>query len=521
MSLTPYWSAEDIELHLGDCLAVLAGMEAESVDAVICDPPYGLSELPTATVMQAIGAWMSGDRAHVPGGRGFMGSEWDRFVPPPAAWDECMRVLKPGGWLLAFAGTRTADLMTLAIRMAGFEIRDSIHWITSSGFPKGHNVSRAIDREAGAQREVISEGATVRRMIPGADQNRTGSWIKDNGREFTPAVTAPATPEAAEWEGWDVALKPAHEPIIVARKKLAGTVAQNVLAYGTGALNIDATRVGAGQDYRDKCASVVGLDSNRNGDAYREWTGTRADSAHAAGRWPSNVLFTHSASCQLAGTRIMRGDGRAGQKPGQRDGGFFDIGAATGEAAPNGPMYGDAEQEVWNCAENCPVAELDRQSAGTRASKPSKTGSSGSDGGSVYGNGDGLPRDYPVISRDDAGGASRFFRQFSYSPGEVEECLPVFRYEAKAGARERPRLPDGTAWPTVKPLELMRWLARLVTPPRGLILDPFCGTGTTAHAAIAEGFRCTLIEQDPVAAELAKVRLTKPIQPGLFGLEAM
>ncbi len=505
MSVVPYWSDPDVDLYLGDCLNVLAGMEAESFDAVVTDAPYGLAELPLGTVLKALAAWMGGDRAHVPDGRGFMGSEWDRFVPPPAAWDECYRVLKPGGWLLTFAGTRTADLMTLSIRMAGFEIRDSIHWITGSGFPKGHDVARAIDREAGAVREVVAAGAPLKRMIPGADQNRTGSWIKDNGREFVPTATIPATPEATEWDGWDVALKPAHEPIIVARKPLAGTIAQNVLAYGTGALNIDATRTRAGQDYRDKCASVVGLDSNRNGDAYGEWAGVREDSASDAGRWPPNVLFTHSASCKPAGTRVIRGDNRKHAERGHRESGFFDIGTDPGDSTPNGPLYGDTVTEAWSCAEGCPVAELDRQTAGTRASKPSKTGSSGDPNGSVYGNGAGLPRDYEAISRDDAGGASRFF--------------PVFRYEPKASSSERPRLPDGTAHNTVKPVSLMSWLCRLVSRPGALILDPFGGSGATAEACVREGRHCVLIERERKYAELIKVRLSKPIQPGMFDID--
>lgn len=196
---------------------------------------------------------------------------------------------------------------------------------------------------------------------------------------------------------------------------------------------------------------LTGLDDGRG--VYGR--GTRRPHGNPEGRWPTNVVFTHSATCE-----------------------------------EDGP-----------CAGDCPVHELDRQTAGTRASKPSKTGSAGADRDGVYGGGKGLPRDYTPISRADDGGASRFY--------------PTFRYEPKASASERPRLPDGTAWPTVKPLGLMRWLVRLITPPGGVVLDPFGGTGTTAEACLAEGFECVLIEQDPTAVELIKARLSKAIQPAL------
>jgi len=215
-------------------------------------------------------------------------------------------------------------------------------------------------------------------------------------------------------------------------------VAANVLTHGTGALNIDACRIGAGQDYRDKCASVVGLASNRNGDAYGEWTGECADSANDAGRWPPNVLLSGAAAVEMdrqSGASISRvGRPRASARPGDGYG-----------MTHTGAEYGDE------------------------------------------------------------GGASRFF--------------PVFRYEAKADAASRPRLPDGTAWPTVKPVPLMRWLVRLVTPPGGVVGDFFCGTGTTGEAAIIEGFDAILLDKDPQAIALTRARLAKPIQPLMFGTD--
>jgi len=449
--VTPYWSDGDVSLYLGDCMEVLAEMPGASVDAVVTDPPYGLE---------------------------FMGREWDSFKPSGArlrtradartnpavgasvvttpesyiagqpfqswceAWAaECLRVLKPGGHLLAFGGTRTYHRLACGIEDAGFEVRDSMHWIYGSGFPKSLDVSKAIDKAAGAEREVIGR-RTDRAATP------TQAWpVKffagDHSGEYdASAITAPATDDAARWEGWGTALKPAHEPVIVARKPLAGTVAGNVQEHGTGALNIDGCRVAGPKPtpFGSPRKSAGGI-MNGTGEPREQ------SEAHAAGRWPPNVLLGPDAA-----------------------------------------------------------AELDRQRSGTRAAKPSRTGGAGrASGNGIYASGEGLPRDYECISRDDSGGASRFF--------------PVFRYEAKAASSERPRGGDGTAHPTVKPVSLMAWLIRLVTPPGGTVLDPFAGSGTTAEAAVVERRRCILIERDPAYAGLIMTRMRRPMQPGMFDLE--
>lgn len=189
------YQAPGVQVYAGDCLDVLRTFGDASIDAIATDPPYEL---------------------------GFMGKHWDGtgIAYSVELWTECLRVLKPGGHLLSFGGSRTWHRMACAIEDAGFELRDSIAWLYGSGFPKSLDVSKAIDKAAGATREVVSEGAPVKRMIPGADQNRTGSWIKDNGREYVPQSTAPATEDAARWEGWGTALKPAHEPVVWAVKPL-------------------------------------------------------------------------------------------------------------------------------------------------------------------------------------------------------------------------------------------------------------------------------------------------------------
>jgi len=504
-----YYEDDTVQLHLGDCLDVLPTLPDASVDAVVCDPPYEL---------------------------GFMGKAWDAsgIAYNVDLWRQCWRILKPGGHLLAFGGTRTYHRMTVAIEDAGFEIRDSLHWIYGSGFPKGQDIAKSIDRrrddhaevlrvtawlkaardaagwstkqidalfgfngmashwtattnkaasvptpeqwdrlreqlgfddteilplvaelnarrgtlgESWAQREVIGQGFRVRRE---SDVQLAGL----SGGAYD--LTEPASEAARQWKGWNTALKPAHEPIVLARKSTGfDTTVANVLRHGTGALNIDGCRTAAGQDYRNKCASVVGLDSNRNGDAYGEWTGTREDSAHAAGRWPTNILLGHGADCA--------------------DGG--------------------------DCQPGCPVAEMDRQSGVTRSSGGSGS-LSGRPGQSVYGSFD-QSAGANAGGLGDSGGASRFF--------------PVFRYEAKAPASERPRLADGTAHTTVKPLALMRWLVRLVTPPGGTVLDPFAGSGATLEACRLESLQSIGIEKEPAHAELCRIRLNKPYMTDLFG----
>ena len=248
-------------IHHGDCLDVLRGVESASVDSIVTDPPYGLS---------------------------FMGKRWDYDVPSVEIWAECLRVLKPGGHLLAFAGTRTQHRMAVRIEDAGFEIRDMIAWVYGSGFPKSLDVSKAIDKAAGAT--PIDTG------IPSARHN-SHSRGSENSVGFqggVPNITAPATDAARQWQGWGTALKPALEPITVARKPLAGTVAENVLAHGTGAINVDGCRVEGGErpliemDRRPMGANTYA------GAIDGSTTGSRAGGTTTAGRWPANLIHDGS-----------------------------------------------------------------------------------------------------------------------------------------------------------------------------------------------------------------------------------
>ena len=273
----------------GDCLEELKKLDDNSVDAVITDPPYGLSNTKPAQVVDVLKAWVTGDTVSVPAKRGgFMGKDWDSFVPPPAVWEECMRVLKPGGHMAVFAGSRTQDLMGLSIRLAGFEIRDTLGWVYGSGFPKSHNIGKAIDKAAGAEREkVAATGGLTNYAVMNDD-----GWSKIGQANPVMDGLTPATPEAARWDGWGTALKPAIEPIILARKPLDGTVANNVLAHGVGGLNIDACRVGTDVTITKR---PVG---KSDGKVYGKFNGGE-DSENPAGRFPANVLLDEHAAKEM------------------------------------------------------------------------------------------------------------------------------------------------------------------------------------------------------------------------------
>lgn len=417
-----------IEVRQGESTAVLAALAPDSIDAVVTDPPYELA---------------------------FMGKRWDSsgVAYDETMWAQVLRVLKPGGHLLAFGGTRTYHRMVCAIENVGFEVRDQVDWIYGQGFPKSQNVSKAIDKAAGATREVTGGYMHTGSRSSGIVGNDTGHvWHSE---------TAPATDGAQQWDGWGTALKPAHEPIVVARKPLSErTVAANVLTWGTGAINVDGCRVQTGE-------------------------------ATASGRWPANIVLTHSPECVQVGTRKVK-TGTAFEPAAGRGmqrtiyGATKNLGRVEGYADGNGTET----VEAWECVDGCPVAEMDAQSGNCRSSGNYNRGSvkQGVKDGAAS-----IPINGNTGSTfTDSGGASRFF--------------PIFRYQAKANNRERPQVGD-IRHPTVKPLELMRWLVRLVTPPDGTVLDPFCGTGTTLEAAHLEGFSALGVDSDPDAILLTRERL--------------
>lgn len=324
-----------------DCFEALKELADNSIDAVVSDPPYGLGRCSAAEVAECMSAWAKGE-TWTPKGAGFMGKAWDAWVPPPELWREVLRVLKPGGHGLIFAGSRTQDLMGMSLRLAGFEMRDVVQWLYGEGFPKSHNIGKATQDE--------------------------------------------------QWDGWGTALKPAYEPALLVRKPLGGTVAQNTVMYGCGGINIDASRI----ETDDNLARINKIDNGifgwgngAGGQALRVLNGLPQQ-----GRFPSNVLIDQATAEQL---------------------------------------------------------------------------------------------DYQ------AGSVSRFFY-----------CAKASKSEREAGLSSGERV---NIHPTVKPIDLMRYLARLITPPHGIVLDPFMGSGSTGCACALEGFDFIGIEREPDYFEIAQRRI--------------
>jgi site-specific DNA-methyltransferase (adenine-specific) len=482
----------------GNSLDLLPTLADNSIDAIVTDPPYGLGNPDPDYIIKAIQLWASGDRAHIPEGKGFMGKSWDSFVPPPAIWDECLRVLKPGGHLLAFAGTRTYDLMGISIRMAGFEIRDSIGWVYGSGFPKSLDVSKAIDKAAGAEREVIGtqklggNAAQTTKEKGGTYASNTDSVGVE---PIQVKITAPSTPEAKQWQGWGTALKPALEPIVVARKPLIGTVAENVLTHGTGGLNIDGSRIThSSSDDLAKHSKGVQTIKNRGGVMADSWKNSSdlsgASDVSAQGRWPANLILSHAESCQPTGKTIKSKTGA-----GKRTATFGTQDTQSGGDGSGGWSGYEYETEVYECVEGCPVKTLDEQSGerggSGKASGQSLTGISLSNSRGQF-NG---VSETPFYG--DTGGASRFFYVAKASKrdrNEGLEDLPEVKAGSMSGGDEtREGRPTNQPMrqnfhPTVKPTALMQYLVKLITPPGGTVLDPFTGSGSTGKAAILEGF---------------------------------
>ena len=339
--------ATEIRIVNGDCLEVLRDMPDSSVDSIVTDPPYGLSNTKPQQVADVLKAWVAGDTETVPTKRGgFMGADWDSFVPPPAVWEECMRVLKPGGHMAVFAGARTQDLMGLSIRLAGFEIRDTLGWVYGSGFPKSMDVSKAIDKAAGAEREVVGKYLRPDNGKPHGDfrsDNDRSAYQSFDMCDDTRSVTAPATPEAKQWDGWGTALKPAIEPIILARKPLVGTVASNVLAHGVGGLNIDACRVPHGDEVdmqAQQRQQSDGGDSTTGAFGAGGLIGSPIPMYKPGGRFPANVLLDEHAAAEMdeqSGVLRARGNvtptagggGMYGHKVTEVDHGKGDSGGAS------------------------------------------------------------------------------------------------------------------------------------------------------------------------------------------------
>lgn len=438
-----------LEIRHGDCLDVLAiaARAGERYHSVVTDPPYHLT-----SIGKRFGKEGSAPAQHGRDGscarlsKGFMQATWDGgdVAFRPETWARVWDVMYPGAHMVVFGGTRTFHRMAVAIEDAGFEIRDTLLWLYGTGFPKSHDVSMGIDKYFGKPGTVDPKGNPVARMIPGADQAKEG-WAKTNGRVYQPGEYQPAHERAAAWTGWGTALKPAHEPILLVRKPLEGTVARNVLAHGVGGLNIDGCRVESDSPPVPWSAPRGGIwstDPDAKGDLV----------VTGAGRWPPNIL--HDGSPE-----VLEAFGRFGDRPGQ-----------LAAARNDGGMLAES------------VALGDKRAKSNRPEP-----------------------------RGDAGTAARFFPSLGFSDEDTR-----FHYSGKANKAER----MGSLHPTVKPIALLRWLTRLITPPGGRILDPFAGTGTTGAAARAEGFGFTGIEMTDEYVEDCLRRLPEAtVDRGPWGLD--
>ena len=486
----------------------MATMAENSIDSIVTDPPYEL---------------------------GFMGKSWDSsgIAFNVEVWQEALRVLKPGGHLLAFSGSRTYHRMAVAIEDAGFEIRDQIMWIYGSGFPKSHNVSKGIDKNNGEANRLLkfttwmrTTGLKAKELDEVTQTNMGGHYLTTASQPAIPTValwakirpliadvpewvdelvdrieaerevigtktagmgsgetfgmlqsegsnalaskeidiTAPATPAAKQWDGWGTALKPAHEPIVVARKPLIGTVANNVLTFGTGGLNIDGARVVTDDSFGGGAKGTSGFAAGYDADGWVPGS--------SLGRWPANVihdgsnevveLFPQSNSSAPSATATY-GTSRDGRENSTYGKGLY-------SATPNRPPIGDSGSAArfFYCA---------------KASKKDRN--------------EGLAN----LESKSAGFSTRYCLECGKNVPQAGSC------GCNAGIEMRPPNAQQNHHPTVKPTSLMQYLVRLVTPPNGIVLDPFLGSGSTGKAAMYEGFNFVGIELTPEYLPIAKARI--------------
>jgi DNA modification methylase len=418
-----------MRIELGDCLEVLKTIPDNSVSSVICDPPYGLS---------------------------FMNKTWDYDVPSVEIWKECLRVLKPGGHLLAFSGSRTYHRMAVRIEDAGFEIRDQIMWVYGSGFPKSHNIGKAVDKLQGNDREVVGERI--------ADDITGGNFVTSK-----PDKMIEITKGTSEWEGWGTALKPSHEPIVMARKPLSEkTVAENVLRWGTGGINIDDSRIGTeqiksnGYYNQDNDTTIPFGISKKNKEQFDGDTHT--------GRWPANIIFDEEAGQVLdQQSGIKNGNGEVKIQKIKKYGGSS-FGLTDGRKTL--PQFNEVERPQYN----------------------------------------------------DKGGASRFFYCPKASKKDRDEGLDIFddKIGGSMNGTYTGSLLTGSGnvrnnlmknnHPTVKPTALMEYLIKLVTPKGGTVLDCFLGSGSTGKAAVRNGFDFIGIERDEEYIKIAEARIKNELK---------
>lgn len=485
-----------ITLLKGDCLEKLKELKDNSVDSVVTDPPYEI---------------------------GFMGKGWDDsgIANNPELWKEVLRVLKPGGHLLSFSHSRTYHRQAVAVEDAGFEIRDQIMWIYGSGFPKSHNIGKAVDKIQGNEREVVGVSDNTRDRN-NHEYNSVGNFGSNEIIE---------TKGNSPYEGWGTALKPSHEPIVMARKPFKGNVANNVLEWGVGGINVDGCRVGT-----EKVSTHSnGKGSTGDNGIYGTY-GNQQGSEDREGRFPANIIF--ECTCDTTHTKPAP---KSGHWPKGKTKGFGEFGG--GESSYEGVGPKEEGDMVIHTNPNCPCYILDQQSGTTKSSKRGAHNNKKTEHTNTYTPPQAMYSDENTYG--DSGGASRFFYCPKASKKDRNEGMP----EQVPQFTGRPRREDGSViykethpeeWaevmktkprkektslaaseeilqpttkgtmnthPTVKPTDLMAYLIRLITPKGGLVLDPFMGSGSTGKAAVREGMSFIGIEREDDYMEIAKSRI--------------
>ena len=412
-----------INLLHGDCLEQMKTLDDNSVDSIVSDPPYGIS---------------------------FMAKKWDYDVPSVEVWEEAMRVLKPGGHALIACGTRTQHRMVCNIEDAGFDIRDVVSWIYGSGFPKSLNISKAIDKAAGAEREVVGKS---NRHVSGKPEQKTdglnGSSTFKESVGMGQYITAPATEAAKQWDGWGTALKPACEFFTLCRKPLSEkTIAANVLKWGTGGINIDGCRVEVGPEGLTKggCKDK----GKRSGFGYKDSGETPQ---HAQGRFPANLIHDGSQEVLELFPETKTGN----VKP---------------YRANTNAQYGQLH--------------CDQRTS-------SHTGDKGSAARFFY---------CPKASKKDRNEGCEGLEE------KESKTLNEYKNPSEGRTASKSGSPKKNNHPTVKPTALMAYLCRLITPTGGVVLDPYMGSGSTGKAAVQEGFSFVGCELDKDYFDIATARVT-------------